>query len=162
MRRGSCGRPAGGRTASWVWAPLRAQGSGKQAGAGQGTEPKGATGDDGTRDKGGTSSPRAFNSASHRGNRLEQGFKPGTIWSGLWLFEDAGCSLANTSLRSASVDLPYLGNQSGKGKNSEASFIIEAGKASELQNSATRISAADVAKHCQAQNIPAWGTKCTR
>lgn len=123
-----------------------------------GDHAQGATGADGTREKGGTSSQRAFNSASQQGNQLEQGFKPGTIRSGLWLFEDAGCSLANTSLRSASVDLPYLGNQSGKGKNSEASFIIEAGKAS----AATRISATDVAKHCQAQNIPAWGTECTR
>lgn len=142
MSKGSCGRPAGGSTASWVPAPLRAQGSGKQAGAGQGTEPTGATGADGTRVKGGSSSRRAFNSASHQGNRLEQGFKPGTIRSGLWLFEDAGCSLANTSLRSASVDLPYLGNQSGKGKNSEASFIIEAGKASESQNFCSRCSEA--------------------
>lgn len=123
-----------------------------------GDSAQGGDRDDGTRDKGGTSSRRAFNSASHQGKRLEQGFRPGTMRPGLWLFEEAGCSLANTSLRSASVDLPYLGNQSGEVKNSEASFIIEAGKAS----AATRISAADVAKHCQAQNTPAWGTECTR
>ena len=93
----------------------------------------------------------------HQRSLLEQGFKPGTMRSGLWLLEkDAGCTLTNTSLRSASLDLPYLGNQSGKGKKSEAIFIIEAGKAS----ASTRISSADVAKCCQAQNIPAWGTGC--
>lgn len=166
MRKGSCGRPAGGRRAPRVRVrqsgaqrgALRAQGSGKQCECR--TEGSAQGGDRGrdTREKGGASSLRAFHSLPPA-ESARTGLQAGTMRSGLWLFEkDAGCSLAHTSLRSASLDLPYLGNQSGKGKKSEAIFIIEAGKAS----ASTRISAADVAKRCQAQNIPAWGTGCAR
>lgn len=164
MRKGSCGRPAGGRRAPGVRCGRAEPRAGRAAGAGLGkpcgrrTEggARGGTGDV-TPERRAGPAPGEPSTPSHPRNLLEQGFKRATMPSGLWLFEkDTGCSLANTGLRSASLDLPYLGNQSGKGKKSEAIFIIEAGKAS----ASTRISAADVAKRFQAQNIPAWGTEC--
>lgn len=82
--------------------------------------------------EGGISTWKAFNSLSYQGNLLES-FKHGTIWSGLWFFRNApGCSLNNatTNLYSISVDLPYLGNKSEKGRKLEAIVIIKAGKAS--------------------------------
>lgn len=128
MRKGSCGRPAGGRRAPGCGAAergperraLRAQGSGKPRGRRTEGSARGGTGDVTPERRAGPARGEP-STPSHPRNLLEQGFKRATMRSGLWLFEkDTGCSLANTGLRSASLDLPYLGNQSGKGKKSEA------------------------------------------
>lgn len=79
--------------------------------------------------------------------------------SAVWVMvvqEDTGYSLANTGLRSASLDLPYLKSEWER-KKSEA--LHHRGRKA---SASTRISAADVAKRCQAQSIPAWGTECAR